>query len=42
MARLGYLKFRNDALHADWDRIDEAVTGSCLVWVEAMLLKHFS
>ena len=39
---LGFLKFRNDALHAHWDKLDEAVTGSCLAWVEALLQKHFS
>ena len=39
---LGYLKFRNDALHADWEHIDQAVTGSCLAFVEHLLLQHFS
>lgn len=39
---LGYLKFRNDALHADWSKIDRAVVGSCLAFVEGLLLKHFS
>jgi hypothetical protein len=38
---LGYLKFRNDALHADWDRLDRAVVASCLAFTESLLLKHF-
>jgi hypothetical protein len=37
-----YLKFRNDALHADWGKIDHAVVGSCIAFVEHLLLKHFS
>jgi hypothetical protein len=37
-----YLKFRNDALHADWANVDRAVVGSCMAFVEALLLKHFS
>jgi len=37
-----YLKFRNDALHADWAKIDHAVVGSCVAFVEHLLLKHFS
>lgn len=38
----GYLKFRNDALHADWSKIDRAVVGSCIAFVEGLLMKHFS
>jgi hypothetical protein len=38
----GYLKFRNDALHADWDKLDASVIGSCITFVEHLLLKHFS
>ena len=38
----GYLKFRNDALHADWKHIRPEVTGSCLAFVEGLLLQHFS
>jgi len=34
---LGHLKFRNDALHADWSNLDHAVVGSCLSFV-----KHLS
>ena len=37
-----YLKFRNDALHADWTNIDRVIVGSCLAFVEGILLKHFS
>lgn len=37
-----YLKFRNDALHADWDKLDLDVIGSCIAFVEHLLLKHFS
>ena len=39
---LGYLKFRNDALHADWPRLDRAVVGSCLTFVEHLVLQHLS
>ena len=39
---LGFLKFRNDALHADWSKIDRVVVGSCLAFVEGLLLKHFA
>ena len=38
----GYLKFRNDALHADWSRIDAATIQSCLAFVEGLLLYYFS
>ena len=38
----GYLKFRNDALHADWSKIDAATVQSCLAFVEGLLLQHFS
>jgi len=26
----GYLKFRNDALHADWKNVDKATIGACM------------
>jgi len=39
---LGYLKFRNDSLHADWENVQRSQTESCLAFVEALLLKHFS
>lgn len=38
----GYLKFRNDALHANWEQIDRAVVGSCVAFTEGLLLAHFS
>jgi hypothetical protein len=38
----GYLKFRNDALHADWSQLNAAVVGSCISFVEHLLLQHFS
>lgn len=39
---LSYLKFRNDALHADWQHLDEAAVSSCLSFVEGLILKHLS
>lgn len=39
---LGYLPFRNDALHADWDKIEQSTVHSCLSFVEQLLLIHFS
>ncbi|OFV92937.1 MAG: hypothetical protein A3H95_12635 [Acidobacteria bacterium RIFCSPLOWO2_02_FULL_64_15] len=39
---LGYLKFRNDALHADWEKLDAAVVSSCLAFVEGLVLQHLS
>jgi hypothetical protein len=39
---VSYLKFRNDALHADWAKIDRAAVHSVLGFVEQLLLKHFS
>lgn len=37
-----YLKFRNDALHADWKQIDRSQVQSCLAFVEELLTKHFA
>ncbi len=37
-----YLKFRNDALHADWNKIDTPSIHSILGFVEHLLVKHFS
>lgn len=37
-----YLKFRNDALHADWNGIEPASVASVLAFVEALLLQHFA
>ncbi len=39
---LGYLKFRNDSLHADWEKVQRSQMESCLAFVEALLVKHFS
>jgi hypothetical protein len=38
----GYLKFRNDSLHADWKNVERSQVQSCLAFTEALLLKHFS
>jgi len=38
----GYLKFRNDALHADWSKIDAGAVQAVIAFVEGLLLKHFS
>lgn len=38
---LSYLKFRNDALHADWAQIDRTSVSSALGFIEELLLKHF-
>lgn len=38
----GFLKFRNDALHANWKNIQKTTVHSCLTFVEQLLLKHFS
>jgi hypothetical protein len=37
-----YLKFRNDALHADWINVQESQVQSCTAFIEALLLKHFT
>jgi hypothetical protein len=39
---LGYLKFRNDSLHADWKNVERSQVQSCLAFTEALLNKHFS
>lgn len=39
---IGYLSFRNHALHAEWDEIDLTSVHSVLAFVEQLLLKHFS
>lgn len=39
---LGYLKFRNDSLHADWKNVERSQIQSCLAFIEALLIKHFS
>ncbi len=37
-----FLKFRNDSLHANWANVSRAQVESCIAFVDAMLLKHFS
>jgi hypothetical protein len=39
---ISYLKFRNDSLHADWNMVQKAQVQSCLAFIEALLVKHFS
>ena len=36
-----YLNFRNNALHADWDRVEGESVASVLGFVEQLLLRHF-
>ncbi len=38
----GYLKFRNDALHADWETLQRESVASVLGFLEQLILKHFS
>ena len=38
---IGYLNFRNHALHADWDKIERSSILSAVGFVEELLLKHF-
>ncbi len=37
-----YLKFRNDSLHADWNKVDRSLVQSCIGFIEELLVKHFS
>ncbi len=39
---ISFLKFRNDALHADWDNIERESVITVLGFVQELLLKHFS
>lgn len=39
---VSYLKFRNDSLHADWSQVYRAQVEGCVMFVESLLLKHFS
>lgn len=39
---IGYLKFRNDALHADFEKIERTTVASVIAFLEQLLLKHFS
>ena len=36
------LQFRNNASHADWNKIDRVGVGTALQLVQELLLKHFS
>ena len=38
----GYLKLRNDSLHADWQKVDRSQVEGCLLFVESLLQQHFS
>lgn len=38
----GFLKFRNDSLHADWAKVTRPQVESCTSFVEGLILKHFS
>jgi len=38
----GFLKFRNDSLHADWPNVTEPQIGSCLSLINSLILKHLS
>ncbi len=37
-----HFQFRNDALHADWSKIDTVAVGTVISLVQELLLKHFS
>lgn len=37
-----YLQFRNDSLHADWNKVDRSQVESRLAFSESLLTKHFS
>jgi hypothetical protein len=37
-----FLKFRNDSLHADWPNVSRVQVESCIAFIDAMLVKHFS
>jgi len=37
-----YLKFRNDSLHADWEKVQRSQVQSCIAFIEALLVNHFS
>ena len=39
---LSYLQFRNDSLHAHWDKVQKSQVQSCTAFIEALLMKHFS
>jgi hypothetical protein len=37
-----HFRFRNDAMHADWNKIDAVAVRTVLSMVQELLLKHFS
>lgn len=37
-----YLNFRNNSLHAQWDKVERESVASVLGFVEQLLIKHFS
>lgn len=37
-----HFQFRNDAMHADWSKIDKVAVGTVISLVQELLLKHFS
>ena len=39
---VSYLKFRNDALHADWDKVTSHQVDSCLLFVESLIREYMS
>jgi hypothetical protein len=39
---LGFLKFRNDSLHAHWTNVSRAQAESCVAFIEGLIVKHFS
>lgn len=39
---LSYLQFRNHSLHAEWSKVEKSQVQSCIGFIEALLLKHFS
>jgi hypothetical protein len=39
---LSYLQFRNHSLHAEWAKVEKSQVQSCIGFIEALLLKHFS
>jgi hypothetical protein len=37
-----FLPFRNASLHANWERVQRSQVESCIAFIEALLVKHFS
>jgi hypothetical protein len=36
-----HFQFRNDAMHADWNKIDRVAVSTVFALVQELLLKHF-